>query len=227
MKQKLTSYYKKKITYDWNFLFPELDVYESMWLMKRINPILIGILLERDSSNNNYSPILHIHNLAKPFDTISLTLPHPLCKKNSNVIDKILVSHHEQKYKEAAEHLRNQTSLPLEGDLELNKLINLYYLYLRDPRSFSRSLLFEDIALIYSWANNVEKAIETIDNAKNEINYWPNYMKENFIRKNGEIIKWYEVLIEKVKEPEIIRKIVDSEIKKFKVENLPVSLLVN
>src|SRR5689334_13255395 len=72
--KKLTAQLVRQITRDWNDLFPQMAVFRPMWLMRRIGPLVQGIVLERSSGGTQYRPILHVHDLSHPFPTVSLSM---------------------------------------------------------------------------------------------------------------------------------------------------------
>ena len=115
--KKLTLTAKQQITEDWNRCFPEMGIYKPLHLLRRVGPVLIGILLERDSTKDRYLPTFHVHNLAKPFPVITLTLSEPLRTEITQAPDQIKVSQHESRFEEASERMDRQALLPLKGDV--------------------------------------------------------------------------------------------------------------
>ena len=93
--KKLTPAVKRKITLDWHDCFPEMGIYKPLHLLRRVGPLLIGILLERDRTADRYLPTFYVHNLAKHFPVITLTLASPLRTEKTFAPDKIKVSEHE------------------------------------------------------------------------------------------------------------------------------------
>jgi hypothetical protein len=63
---KLTPPLKRQITHAWNERFPQMGVFEPMWLMRRIGPVVQGICLNRSSTGTDYIPITHIYDLCAP-----------------------------------------------------------------------------------------------------------------------------------------------------------------
>src|SRR5262245_52128258 len=103
MSAALTKQTKKIITMDWARLFPQLAVRKPMYLLRAVGPLVIVILLERDSANDCYLPIVHVHNLCRSTDVMRLTLAQTLRTKRTNAADRIKVRDHESRYREAAE----------------------------------------------------------------------------------------------------------------------------
>src|SRR5262245_63503146 len=89
--KKLTPAVKRQITEDWHRLFPEFGVYESMWLARRVGPLVQGIALEVDSINALYCPTAHMHNLCRPFSVVSFAMAQYLPSKRTGAKDSIRV----------------------------------------------------------------------------------------------------------------------------------------
>src|SRR5262245_51892547 len=120
--KELTDGAKKQITCDWSAIFPSLGVYEPLNLLRRVGPLLIGIVLERDSSNCSYRPAFHVHNLGVESDSVSLILWSPL-RTPKGAAETIDVKDHANRFKDAAQRLSNQAPLPFAGDLTIGQLI--------------------------------------------------------------------------------------------------------
>lgn len=122
MNMKLTSTMKKKLTREWNDLFPYMGVYKNMWLMNICGPLAVGILLEVKSDREKYIPTLHIHNLCEKFPVISLAIS---LETKAIKIDDLNMS-----YLDAANELKTNTFIPLSGDvllLDLIEQLKIYY----------------------------------------------------------------------------------------------------
>ena len=118
---KLTPSLKKKVTKDWKEFFPTLEIHKPMSLERRVGPLLIGIVLETKSGNDRYYPLFHVHNLSEVSPGISLMLWEPL-RTSYGAADWIVAKMHEKKYKDAAEKMKKQAILPIEGNIHLNHL---------------------------------------------------------------------------------------------------------
>ena len=73
--------------------------------MRRIGPVVQGIILERTRLNNGYIPKSHVHALTRDFPMITLKL----CRES----DLVKVIHHERYYPSAAAKLRDKSVLSL------------------------------------------------------------------------------------------------------------------
>jgi hypothetical protein len=116
--KKMTSVDKKRITSDWNQLFPSLGVYKPMHLLNRIGPLLVGILLEVKSGNESYIPTFHVHNLTRPFPVVSLGMKTTLNRQY------VHPEWHEKKLKGMALKMKETALITFEGDLKLDTVID-------------------------------------------------------------------------------------------------------
>lgn len=112
---KLNSTVKKRLTKEWNDLFPCMGIYKNMWLMNICGPLAVGILLEVKSDKDRYIPTLHIHNLCEEFPVISLAI--------SLETKAIKINDIKNTYLNAADELKSNTFIPLSGDVVLTELI--------------------------------------------------------------------------------------------------------
>jgi hypothetical protein len=128
-----------------------------MHLLNRVGPLLVGILIERDSGNNRYTPMFHVHNLARPFPTITLSLCTSLNRR------LVHVEWHESKYHKLAVQMRERAFIPFESDLPLQVVIEGYKRYLQHPTYPYQLQDYADLVLISAWCGNrseVQAALE-------------------------------------------------------------------
>lgn len=109
----------KRITADWVSVFPDFDVYRPLWLMRRMGPVVQGIILDRTRSGDEYVPTSHVHALTHDFPTISLML--------NQRSDRVKVIHHERDYLSAAAKLRDQSVLSLADSSTIDAIIAAYH----------------------------------------------------------------------------------------------------
>lgn len=113
----ITPSLKRKITQKWSDYFPEFGIYKPMWLMNVCGPLAVGIALLVKSDKTVYEPIMHIHNLCVPDDTVSLNIP---------IESKLLYIKSEDdrnEYISAIHYFRNKSYIPFEGDVDCKELI--------------------------------------------------------------------------------------------------------
>lgn len=219
----LTRSAKARITADWSRCFPELGVYRPMHLLRRVGPVLIGIVLDRDSSNTSYRPTFHVHNLTRESTEVTLTLWQPLMTTRTSAPDTIDVRVHAAKHREAAQRLAQQAPLPLAGDVSLVSILDAYRRYLSgqgvlgwDPS------LYEEMVLVCSWAGRDDLSRAIVEEAHFAIQGWPQHVRDRI----GDLNEWVAQLLERVGNTERVHETVASQIKRLGVERMPVGNLV-
>lgn len=222
--KKLTPPLKRQITEDWHKLFPQMAVYQSMWLARRVGPLVQGICLERDSGGGAYFPTTHLHNLCRPFPAISLSLAQRLLNERSGTQERIAVQFHESQYREVAQRLAKASLLPLTGDLTLHQMLDAHrgYRELNRPDSKYPVLLFEDGILLFAWSGQREQAVGLLNEHTGGMRDWP----ENIMARYGGLDAWERKMLESIKNPENLQATVESQARELKVANLPSAQLV-
>jgi hypothetical protein len=220
--KKLTPTVKRKITEDWSRCFPEMGIYKPLHLLRRVDALLIGILLERDSTNDRYLPTFHVHNLAKHFPVVKLTLSEPLRTETTCAPDKIKVSQHESKFRQASERISQQASLPLKGDIRLSDVICAYKEYFHRPTTHYEIELFEDLIWIATSCFDLERASLLLSEAREILSAWP----RNILDSIGGLDEWYRSYKTLIENPRQIKNSVEAEIKRFGLERIPVSRMI-
>lgn len=115
----------KRITRDWLELFPQFGRYGSMWLGRVCGPVFQGVCLNR-TSLPEYQPIAHIHSLLIEWDAgLTITAETFLPSSMTGAPDTVKYSHHESKYRDAADRLVRASPLPLEGALNAGDVFDL------------------------------------------------------------------------------------------------------
>lgn len=208
---KLTTADKKRITQDWNELFPSLGVYKPMHLINRIGPILVGILLEVKSWNNSYIPTFHVHNLVRPFPVITLGLASTLNRQS------VSLEFHEKKHRELAKIMSKNLLIPLEGDVELDKVLSGFKKYIENPTFPFQIEVYEYMILVSAWCGNTVEVQKAIDLAKKETYNWP----EHVFARIGGVESWLNKLKEEASDSEKLKKICENQVIELKVDKLP------
>lgn len=116
---KLTPALKRSITRDWQSLALQFAIYKPMLLARRVGPLVQGIALDRDESNETYLPILFVQCLCRPFPGLSFTFPQDLLSPRSLAPQRLKVQFHEQNFREACERLLTSSLLPVSGDIHV------------------------------------------------------------------------------------------------------------
>lgn len=151
---------EKQITDDWRREIPSLGIYKPRHLLRRVGPLLVGICLERDSGGRKYKPKFHVHFLGQESVAVFLTLYVQLRAEPSGGPDFVEVRWHETQYKEAAARMVRQSPLSLDGDLQLEQVINVYQMRLGVPSGEWPILLYRDMILLSAWAHDQPGALK-------------------------------------------------------------------
>jgi hypothetical protein len=221
--KKLTPDLKRRITADWQALFPQMGVYESLWLARRVGPLVQGVCLDRDSGNISYFPTTHLHNLCRNRKFLSLSLGQRLLSKRSGTQERIAVQFHEQHYREAAQRLAQASLLPLTGDLSLQQVLDAYcgYEKLNRPDSKYPVPLFEDGVLLCAWCGHIDKAMALLREHVREMHDWPTFIMAT----DGGVTAWESKMLGSLNDPNAIRAIAEAQAQELRINNLPIAAL--
>jgi len=216
---KLNAQLEEKITEDWARLFPGLGIYQSLWLLRLTGPLLSGICLETDSGNDTYQPLFHVHSLARPFPTVSLTLVEYLKTTRNQAQDSIGVAFHNNRYSEAAERMTGQALLPLAGPISADQALEAYHRYMTKPLSRYPLLLYEDMLAILVWCGQLRKASASLEQFTADVKSWPSTI--NVLKNVGGVEAWQDRCLRWIENPAIIKDTVKQQITRLDVEHLP------
>lgn len=214
---KIDGKMKTKITNDWLTEFPSYKKILPQAWKKRVGPILLSIWYEMEKLHLRYKISACYFNLSNPSEFTYAVLKF---KPKDFHCYKIKWERHEQgRYHKAADDLRQQAPIPLEGTVTLSQVINAYKNF-RDIEYESDERYIEDPALIAAWAGKVELAKELLDWAKP-------YYEKNFntpSRKPTE--EWYQWMLEKISDPEKLRQTVEEQVVFHKLTKIPYEELI-
>jgi hypothetical protein len=173
--KKISSAKKAKITNQWCEQFPDMRRYKSMWLLRCIGPLLHGICLDRDSSNENYSPTFHVHNLVgQEDDFISLSLKTVLTNSNGSPL-RITERHHDTDYLSIIEMFKKQSPFGFAGDITLKSIVKSYDREISSGRADVKYPLSQwyDLVCLYIWCGKEKEARNTYEKCEKKIAKWP------------------------------------------------------
>lgn len=218
---KITSSQKTQITKDWLSEFPGMGKYKPMWLMRRVGPIVQGIILDRFFFESDYRPTFHIHNLSREDSSISLTAMQRLYYKGMAGEMGVKVEKHDQLWREAARLRREQAPVPLDGDLVLEDILALY-----DHMNGGAHMEYEyvDRIMISLWCARLDLASQYLEEAIEGISNWdqimwfkyPDLVLEEWVRDKK---RYFE-------DPSLVRAQVAASVEQFKLQKLPYSELL-
>jgi hypothetical protein len=215
--KKLGAAEKRNITADWQRAFPALAAYKPMWLLKRHGPLLVGLMLDRDSSNELYIPTFHVHNLLAPSSAIVLSLACTAPgEKQPRMARKIRVDRHEGAYLDAVEFFKKATPELDAPDLSLSRVIQLHFDFVREKRDYAIAKrcwnIFRDVALLAAWGGHDAYARDAIDGASRLMSQWDLPF---------DVPEW-SAMVHDLARPEVMQATLSAEIAKHKLEKLPV-----
>ena len=214
---KLTPQIKRQITHDWSTQLPGLGIYASMQLLRRCGPLLIGVCLDRDSGNDGYRPIFHVHSLTKEHRGISLTLYHHLLTLRTHAEDRISVIGHAQRHVEAAQRMNQQAILPLSGPVTLQMVLAAYQTYLQSLSGRWSVHLLEDSITILLACGKTKDAAQFLERAAAEMKSWPGRV----LTQMEPVEQWTAKMTQLIVNPEIVHRTVSEQAAQLKVEMLP------
>ena len=220
---KLTTAARRRITADWLREFPVLGEHRPLSLLRRVGPLLEGIVLDRTSSNDEYRPTFHVHCLLQDFPEVTLTLAHPLLSKKTASPMSVSVLYHDKKYVDATTAMAQQSPLALSGDLRLLDVLESYRRFAHRPGAhYDADSLYEDMAKLCAWFDGPDRARPIIAEGAAIIEAWPPAILASF----GSPETWRSELENAVADREGQRELMDRQVQELKVQKLPVANMI-
>jgi hypothetical protein len=213
----LTPALKKKITRDWLEFFTGLGVKKPMIFGRRVGPLLISIGLQPKFGSEYYEPGFSVHNLSREIDFLTANLDEPLRTIRTNAPDTLKVMFHDRNYREAAERMRAQALLPLEGSVPLKTVIHVYKTYVAKHRYPELIDQLEDPAMIAVWAGEPELAQQALEWGYETLETWSEPVQKG----QGGVDAWRAKMEQIIANPEKLRAITRQEVEKHKLSHLP------
>ena len=210
MRKKFTRKMKTEITKQWQEQFPSMGIYENMWLINLLGPIVVGLLLEVKSGNDMYYPALHLDILGKEDDEdVSLFI------KITDGFQSISNISPPDKYIKLANMLKAKAIFPLEGDVKLQTIIDSLKKYTKN-KGYDRDLHGALIILGYLSKWTGDEAV--MKDSCNFINSWKEQLSLN---EKDYIDEWYSILFNKSMSSRDLQLEVDRQIVELKLDHLP------
>ena len=211
---KIDNKMKTIITNDWLKEFSFFKKTRPCLLEKRIGPLEISFGYEVRYGVDILISISYF-NLSNPLNFMCANLRTRPAYRNRLT----WVQHEQGKYKEAAQELREQCPIPIEGPVTLSQIIRAYrenpiLEYLISQREL------EDPALIAAWAGKIDLAKECLDWAK------PYYDKRFQTATNRRTEEWYQWMLEKISDPEKLQQTVEEQLVFHKLTKIPYEELI-
>lgn len=208
---KLTPALKRKITADWNALFPALGAQKPMLLLRRCGPLVSGIWLEPGRANDSYVPIAHAHCLCRPFPVVSLSLYQRVPN------EYIQVDWHDSKHAAMAQKLAELSALPLSGPVGPEQIEQGYRRYLAGSRNPYEPNIHQDFALSLGWYGRSEGVERVLQEAAARMRSWP----EPVLKQMGGLENWLDTTRTTALATDRLRATAQSEIAVHKLGSLP------
>lgn len=216
-KPKITPSFKKKILKDWQAHIPTLTIKPPGSLSRRVGPLLISVGFGVARGSEYYEPGFSVHNLAQEMDFLTGILGEPLRTLRSNAPDWLTVRAHDKgDYVEAAERMKAQARLPLDGPIPLSMIVAAYKKY-REEHRLTTVKLIQDPALIAAWAGQGALAKELLEWGLEGFLTWPQETQNEFGGPDG----WRKDMEERISNPEKLRHIVEEQVIFHKLTHIP------
>jgi len=209
---------RKSITRDWNSAYPSLGVYEPMWLMRRVGPVLIGIHLQADDLFRSYRPIFHTHDLTSGREFVALSLHQSARSERKNAEISINLKYHENHWVKTSALLARQAALPIEGDISLEQVLHVYLERLRHSPHGEVSIARDMLSLAaYFGRDDLIPGIAR--RARSVLRSLPGYVKERI----GGVEAVIDAGLERARNRNEIISGVELALSQLKLQTLPYS----
>ncbi len=208
---------RERFMSDWRKCLPAMREYKSMVLMKRNGPILTGIYLQENRSNDKYIVIPHAHSLLHKSDSVSLNLYYPLKNIRNTYQDDFTIKSHGREFPDACKRLHAQTLFPLGEDLSLSQILRAYKIYIDRKISFITISMYIDPVCYLTWCGKIDEAKRM---AEKNIKILSDWEDRSFIHEGGRQA-FFDYLMGIPEHPEKLREIREEQIKILKIEKLP------
>ncbi|MBW8309453.1 MAG: hypothetical protein K0M45_07460 [Candidatus Paracaedibacteraceae bacterium] len=227
---KITATIKKKVKIDWQQQLPSLTAGaepQRFYLSRLVGPLMIGISFDTKSFNNEYYPVFSAKTLLEVRDHLGRTLSKDLMNSRINIagdkidfIVSISVKRHEKgEYIEAAQLMKEQALLPLEGPISISMVADAYQQYAKRPGTSFQMALIQDPALIAAWGGRDDLAQKYLDWGYETYKDWMANRRNPEIDDNPE--EWLKTMQARIADPETLRQNVKEMIVKHKLGYLP------
>lgn len=137
----------RQITADWATEFPDIPVWKSMRLVRRVDALMVGICLDR--RRDRYQPIVHVTSLMRDRAGDYLTMPQPLRALTGSPAS-VRFQLHRMEFPRAAARLREQNHTllgALPGTADIVRDIRTYCVREHEESNSPRPVELEDSIL--------------------------------------------------------------------------------
>lgn len=192
-----------------------------MYLLRRVEPLVIGLHLELGRLNEDYRPTFHVFNLANPYPSMTFSLKQQLHYPDASVTEYIDIKCSDEKWRDAAKRFQEQVPMLAAKNLDLSTVVEAY----RKSTKINYQLRdFEDIISLMSWCGRTEMSTTYLEEAVATISSWSKYILDKMAKyDNFQMDQWYDKQRLVAQNPSIPREQVTKSIQQFKLEKIPVS----
>ncbi|HMT09186.1 MAG TPA: hypothetical protein PKA82_14375 [Pyrinomonadaceae bacterium] len=217
--EKLTPKLKRQYTKDWQNAFPVFGVYRPMWLLKRNGPVVVGICLERTSSNDVYRPRIHFHNLLRKSDIITLSMSFRLFERVGFGGLAITTRNHENIFDTSVEKVKQQSRIPLNKNLTVVELVDAINLFQNTLEgSFEGPTYYWlDIICLLTWCGHLTE----VEQLLNKYETLSKSMEPQMFVHFGTRDKFIESLYSIPNIRDTMPQTLEQEISKFRIDKIP------
>lgn len=115
---------KKKVSLDWQNAFPELGKFSQNKLYKIVGPLILGLELIKLPGGQEYRPHFVMYSLWDNDLKTCLSRPIMLNEFHDKKGLQFFISYegHENNFSDAVKSIKNQSLIPLNGDITLKKI---------------------------------------------------------------------------------------------------------
>jgi hypothetical protein len=201
---------KRRVFSDWAELLPSMKRYKARIMCNRIGPLVVNIYLDMYRSNK-YIPSYSVHNLCQENIGFSATM----------FIQKLGIGpkDHNEKYKDTAKLLIEHAYIPIEGDLHIDEIINIYKKYFLNPIIIN-FLEFADLALVCGWTRRADKIEYALKTIYDSIQSWKD--DRYFTAVSGSFENWFKEVEARAWDGDKLNEIYQKELVELKLEKIPV-----
>lgn len=214
--RKFTRQDKKNITQDWLKQYPYMGIYKPMWLMNRVGPLVMGILLHVKSGNDNYIPTFHVHCLLRQSSFISLGL-------HNAILGYVTLPRHEMYFLKVVDEFNERVLIPYEGNITIHQIFNGYREFKKVFPIFSPDILLEEMIKLASWCNEEAMRLELLEEAECLISSSCN---KEYLDRIGGLDNWKKKMEMESANQEELQRTFEQELIKHKLEKIPVRNII-
>ena len=218
---RLSGARRKVVAAEWSALFPQLGetlVAGTPCFVRRIGPLVQGVILERSSDAVKYRVSSFVHFLGREFPTLALQLRTVATRSDGSDIF-LIVRDHPEGIANVADLIRKQSPLPFSSVPTLTQIAGAYRRHIEaDPTSLAAVPATEDLVLIPAAARQEKLAADGLTLARRLLPSWPVDRLPNGSH-------WLDQLKQQAADPDTLLATAEREAERHQLTHLPTSEL--